>query len=279
MSLLKNGGSYIQSLPGSVIPRLALQTIRAITTKSPDYTRTNWSYQRIPRQIPNMNIPGFLKDGKVRRGQGRSGRNITGKITVRHRGGGHQQTYRIIDFIRAPLVPEKNQPLVIKEKVLEIGYDPCRSARIAMLAGNSQNRQKLIVAPHELKVGDILTSSRKSPESLANLKVGDAYPLGTLPIGTVVHNIELKPGKGAQMARAAGTYAQIMRKNLDEVIVRLPSKVEKSVVPECLGTIGRASNIEHKNRVIGKAGRNRWLNKRPKGQTGKDRWLWKKKRV
>lgn len=254
----------------------------AFSTSSTVEGRTHYSYMKIPRSIPNMKLPGYLKDGSVRRHNGRSGRNHSGKITVRHRGGGHSQTYRIIDFVRAPF--DRNTANtetfpVIKEKVLQVGYDPCRSARIALVAGNGSNKQKLLIAPDTIQVGDIVTSHRGKPASLALLKPGDAYPLKYLPIGTVVHNIELKPGKGAQMARAAGTSAQLIRKTDTTAIIRLPSKVEKEIDSLCMASVGRVSNIDRKNRVIGKAGRNRWLNRRPKGQTGIDRTHWKKKRV
>ncbi|EDO48947.1 predicted protein, partial [Nematostella vectensis] len=191
------------------------------------------------------------------------GRNSSGQIVLRHRGGGHSQNYRIIDFIRAPLCITGEAVTPIKDKVLQVGYDPCRSARIALVAGNGSNQEKLVIAPDEIQVGDVMTASRGKPESLALLKPGDAYPLCFLPIGTVVHNIELYPGKGAQLARAAGTSAQLIRKTNETAVVRLPSKVEKEVSSKCLASVGRVSNIERKNRVIGKAGRNRWLNRRP----------------
>lgn len=249
------------------------------STTSTAEGRTHYSFMKIPRSIPNMKIPGYLKDGSIRRHNGRSGRNHSGKITVRHRGGGHSQTYRIIDFVRAPFEKNIESFPVIKEKVLQIGYDPCRSARIALVAGNGSNKQKLLIAPDTVQVGDVITSHRGKPASLALLKPGDAYPLKYLPIGTVVHNIELQPGKGAQLARAAGTSAQLIRKTDNTAIIRLPSKEEKEIDSLCMASIGRVSNIDRKNRVIGKAGRNRWLNRRPKGQTGIDRTHWKKKRV
>ncbi|XP_031563702.1 39S ribosomal protein L2, mitochondrial-like [Actinia tenebrosa] len=253
--------------------------VSAFSTSSPLVGRTHYSFMKIPRSIPNMPVPRYLKDGTMRRHKGRSGRNHSGKISIRHRGGGHSQTYRIIDFVRAPFMKGAENPPLIKEKVLQVGYDPCRSARIALVAGNGSNRQKLLIAPDTVQVGDIVTSHRGKPESLALLKPGDAYPLKYLPIGTVVHNIELKPGKGAQLARAAGTSAQLIRKSKDTAVVRLPSKEEKVISDLCMASVGRVSNIDRKNRVIGKAGRNRWLNRRPKGQTGIDRTHWKKKRV
>ena len=254
---------------------------RSFSTSIGCQGRTHYSYQRIPRSIPNMSLPASLKAGKIRRHAGRSGRNNLGHAVVRHRGGGHSQTYRLVDFLRVPIknVKTSSELPVIQDKVLQLGYDPCRSARIALVAGNGCNHRKLIVAPHDLKVGDIIKASRDKPMSLAYLKPGDAYPLASLPVGTIVHNVELRPGAGAQLVRAAGTCAQIIRKTKNTVLIRLPSKAEKEINSKCLATIGRISNIEHKNRVIGKAGRNRWLNRRPKGQTGKGRALWKKKRV
>ena len=136
-----------------------------------------------------------------------------------------------------------------------------------------------ISAPHEMKVGDVITAFRGKPQSIARLKPGDAYPLAHLPIGTVVYNVELQPGKGAQLVRAAGTCAQILNKTETTARLRLPSKQEKDIPLDCLATLGRVSNIDHENRVIGKAGRNRWLNRKPKGQTGINRTLWRKKRV
>lgn len=266
----------------SALQPLRSVVIRSISTSFINKGRTHYSYQRIPRSIANMDIPTSLKSGKIRRHDGRSGRNNSGHAVIRHRGGGHSQTYRVVDFLRAPLVAKGStmpDPQVVQDKVLQVGYDPCRSARIALVAGNGSNQQKLIVAPQDLKVGDVLTASRLKPTSLAHLKPGDAYPLATLPIGTIVHNVELQPGAGAQLVRAAGTCAQIIRKSNTTAVIRLPSKAEKELNSKCLATVGRVSNVDHKNRVIGKAGRNRWLNRRPKGQTGKGRALWKKKRV
>lgn len=253
--------------------------LRGITASAASCGRTAYSFIRKRQGIPNMPIPKYLKDGLVRRGIGRSGRNNTGRITIRHRGGGHPQTYRIIDFVRAPLEDEAKATRVIKDKILQIGYDPCRSARIALCAGNGSDKQKLVIAPDGVEVGDVLTASRSSPASISRIRPGDAYPLGKLPIGTVVHNVELQPGKGAQLARAAGTSVQLIRKTEEHAVIQLPSKKEKSVSINCLATVGRASNIDHRHEIVGKAGRSRWLGRRPKGKTGKDRWLWTKKRV
>ena len=254
-------------------------SVRVFSTSMVSEGRTHYSFVRVPRSMGNIPVPSSLKDGKVRRHMGRSGRNDSGQIVIRHRGGGHSQTYRIIDFVRAPELKKNEEPMAIKDKVLHIGYDPCRSGRIALVAGDGGNKMKLITAPHEVKVGDVVTASRGKPQSIARLKPGDAYPLEHLPIGTLVHNVELRPGKGAQLVRAAGTCAQLIHKTNTFARLRLPSKEEKDVPLGCLASLGRVSNIDHKNRVIGKAGRNRWLNRRPKGQTGLNRTHWKKKRV
>lgn len=251
----------------------------SFSTSSVSEGRTHYSFVRVPRSIGNIPIPSSLKDGTVRRHRGRSGRNDSGKVVIRHRGGGHSQTYRIVDFVRAPDLKQNEEARTIRDKVLHIGYDPCRSGRIALVAGDGANKMKIIIAPHELKIGDVVTASRGKPQSIARLKPGDAYPLEHLPIGTLVHNVELRPGHGAQLVRAAGTCAQLVLKTDKIARLRLPSKEEKDVPLRCLASLGRVSNIDHKNRVIGKAGRNRWLNVRPKGQTGLNRTHWKKKRV
>lgn len=256
-----------------------LVKVRSIFSSVVSNGRSAYSYVREGRRIPNMPVPKYLKDGLVRRGIGRSGRNNTGRITIRHRGGGHPQTYRIIDFLRVPFEQNNKETKTIKDKILHIGYDPCRSARIALCAGDGSNQQKLVIAADGVEVGDILTASRTEPVSISRIKPGDAYPLGTLPIGSIVHNVELSPGKGAQLARSAGTSVQLIRKTEDHAVIQLPSKKEKNVSLDCLATVGRASNIDHSHSIIGKAGRSRWLGRRPKGKTGKDRWLWTKKRV
>lgn len=253
---------------------------RAFSTSMVSEGRTHYSYIRVPRSMPNIPIPGYLKDGTVKRNHRKSGRDPdTGRIVIRHKGGGHAQTYRIVDFVRVPALEESEEPTKIRDKVLHIGYDPCRSGRIALVAGDGSNKMKIITAPHEMKVGDVVTASRGKPESIARLKPGDAYPLAHLPIGTLVYNVELQPGKGAQLVRSAGTCAQILNKTETTARLRLPSKEEKDIPLGCLASLGRVSNIDHKNRIIGKAGRNRWLNKKPKGQTGMNRTLWRKKRV
>ena len=253
--------------------------LRSFSTSLVSEGRTHYSFVRVPRSIGNIPIPSSLKDGSIRRHKGRSGRNDTGQIVIRHRGGGHAQTYRIVDFVRAPALKQNEEARLIRDKVLHIGYDPCRLGRIALVAGDGSNKMKIITAPHELEVGDLVTASRGKPQSIVKLKSGDAYPLEHLPIGSLVHNVELRPGNGAQLVRAAGTCAQLVLKTDKIARLRLPSKEEKDVPLRCLASLERVSSIDNKNRVIGKAGRNRWLNRRRKGQTGLNRTHWKKKRV
>ncbi len=178
------------------------------------------------------------------------GRNCYGRITARRRGGGHKRKYRIIDF--------KRNKIDVPAKVAAIEYDPNRSARIALLY-YMDGEKRYILAPKELSVGDVIISSEK-----ADIKVGNSMPMGNIPNGTIVHNIELHPGKGGQLCRAAGTYAQIIDKEEKYILLRLPSGEIRKVLASCRATIGQVGNIEHENIKIGKAGRNRYLNKRPK---------------
>ena len=177
------------------------------------------------------------------------GRNNQGRITVRFRGGGHKRKYRIIDF--------KRDKWGVPAKVAAIEYDPNRSARIALLH-YADGEKRYILAPEGLKVGDTVMSG---PD--AEIKVGNALPLKNIPLGTFIHNVELIPGKGGQIARAAGTYAQLMAKEGDYAHIRLPSGEVRLIHVNCMATIGQVGNIDHENIVIGKAGRNRWLGKRP----------------
>ena len=241
--------------------------------------RTQWSYTRPRNTHMHMDLEKHLIDGKFYRSQKKGGRGEDGRIKIRHIGGGHQRNFRIVDLVRVPLLKDE-QSKVIKDRILQIGYDPFRTANIALVAGNGSNKTKLIVCPYLAKVGDILTASREKPESLARMIPGDAYPLEHLPIGTMVHNIESTPGEGAKYARSAGMYATIVQKTPEnKVVLKFNSGTRTEVVVDmkCLAVIGRVSNIDKKKEVIGKAGRNRWLNRRPKGQTGKDRWHHKKK--
>ncbi|MCL6516871.1 50S ribosomal protein L2 [Alicyclobacillus sp.] len=179
----------------------------------------------------------------------RAGRNHQGKITVRHRGGGHKRMYRIIDF--------KRNKDGVPAKVATIEYDPNRSARIALLF-YADGEKRYIIAPLGLKVGDVVMSG---PD--ADIRPGNALPLANIPVGTVVHNIELKPGKGGQLARAAGAAAQVMAKEGDYATIRLGSGEMRLVRLECRATVGQVGNLDHENVNIGKAGRSRWLGRRP----------------
>ncbi|MBM4286763.1 MAG: 50S ribosomal protein L2 [Deltaproteobacteria bacterium] len=179
----------------------------------------------------------------------KGGRNNYGRVTARHRGGGHKRLYRIIDFKRN----KENVPA----KVASIEYDPNRSSRIALLHYLDGDK-RYILAPVDLKVGDMVLSS---PE--ADIKPGNALPLRNIPLGTQVHNIELKPGKGGQMARAAGASAQLVAREGNYAQLKLPSGEVRVVHVNCKATIGQLSNVEHENLSIGKAGRKRWLGKKP----------------
>ena len=178
-----------------------------------------------------------------------AGRNNRGKITVRHQGGGSRRKYRIIDFKRN----KDNIPATVKT----IEYDPNRTANIALLV-YADGTKTYIIAPNELKVGDVLYSG---PE--ADIKVGNTLPLANIPVGTIIHNIELKAGKGAQLCRAAGNGAQLMAKEGDYAQVRLPSGEVRKIRMECRATIGEVGNIDHELVTIGKAGRKRHMGIRP----------------
>jgi large subunit ribosomal protein L2 len=178
------------------------------------------------------------------------GRNNLGRITCRHRGGGHKRFYRVIDF--------KRNKDSVPAKVATIEYDPNRSARIALLH-YVDGEKRYIIAPEGLKVGNIVVSGAE-----ADIKVGNALPLRNIPPGTPIHNIELKKGKGAQIVRSAGTSAVIMAKEKKYAQVRLPSGEVRLVHLDCKATIGVIGNADHGNISIGKAGRSRWLGRRPK---------------
>lgn len=179
----------------------------------------------------------------------RAGRNSQGRITVRHRGGGHKRLYRLIDFKR-----DKDG---IPGRVATIEYDPNRSANIALIHYHD-GEKRYIIAPKGLKVGmDIMSG----PD--ADIKVGNALPLENIPVGTVIHNIELKPGKGGQLVRAAGTSAQVLGKEGKYVLVRLASGEVRMILGKCRATVGEVGNEQHELINIGKAGRSRWLGRRP----------------
>ncbi len=180
------------------------------------------------------------------------GRNNLGRITSRRRGGGHKRRYRLIDF--------KRNKFNMTGEVIAIEYDPNRSSRIALIQ-YEDNEKRYIIAPDGLKVKDSIISSK---DSKVEFKTGNALLLKDIPDGMLVHNIELKPGKGAQMARSAGTYARIMAKENKMVSLKLPSSEIRMVSEDCLATLGTVGNKSHENIKIGKAGRSRWLGKRPK---------------
>lgn len=177
------------------------------------------------------------------------GRNNAGRITSRFRGGGHKRMYRIIDFKR-----DKDN---IPAKVAAIEYDPNRSAFIALLH-YLDGEKRYIIAPLGLKPGDVVESGPN-----ADIKVGNALPLQNIPVGTTVHNVELTPGRGGQLARSAGTSAQLMAKEGKYATLRLPSGETRLVLLTCRATIGQVGNVDHENVSIGKAGRSRWLGRRP----------------
>ena len=178
------------------------------------------------------------------------GRNNSGRITCRHRGGGHKRAYRIIDF--------KRNKFDIPAKVASIEYDPNRSAWIALLH-YADGEKRYIIAPVGLKVNDTVISSETT-----EVKVGNSMLLKNIPLGTFVHNIELKEGKGGQIARGAGAYAQLMAREKNYAQLKLPSGEIRLVRIECRATLGQVSNVEHENITIGKAGKSRWLGRRPK---------------
>lgn len=179
----------------------------------------------------------------------KGGRNSYGRITVRHQGGGAKQKYRVIDF--------KRDKEGIKAKVVSIEYDPNRTANIALLH-YLDGEKRYIIAPVGLNVGDMVESGES-----ADIKSGNALPLANMPVGTLIHNIELKPGKGGQLVRAAGNAAQLMAKEGGYAQVRLPSGEVRMVRLGCKATVGQVSNLEHENISIGKAGRKRWMGVRP----------------
>ncbi|UDL95596.1 MULTISPECIES: 50S ribosomal protein L2 [Lichenihabitans] len=186
-----------------------------------------------------------LTEGKSSAG----GRNNTGRITVRFRGGGHKQTYRIIDF--------KRRKLDMVAKVERIEYDPNRTSFIALIR-YEDGEQNYIIAPQRLAVGDDVVAGNQ-----VDVKPGNAMPLASIPVGTIVHNVEMKIGKGAAIARSAGTYAQIVGRDQGYVILRLNSGEQRLIHGQCFGTVGAVSNPDHMNINYGKAGRRRWLGRRP----------------
>ncbi len=188
--------------------------------------------------------------GLIKANRRSSGRNCNGRITCRHRGGGHKRHYRIIDF--------KRDKIGVPAKVAAIEYDPNRSARIALLH-YSDGEKRYILAPLSLSIDDVVMSG---PE--ADIKPGNSLPLQSIPLGTHIHNIELREGKGGQIVRSAGTFAQLMAKEDKYALIKLPSGEVRMVLSRCKASIGQLGNMIHANVSLGKAGRKRWQGKRPR---------------
>jgi large subunit ribosomal protein L2 len=202
---------------------------------------TGSTFEEVTRDTPEKSLLRPLKN--------RAGRNFRGKITVRRRGGGHKRRYRIVDF--------KRDKTGVPARVDSIEYDPNRSARIALLA-YADGEKRYIVAPMGLMVGNIVSSGAD-----AEIRVGNAVPISRIPLGTQIHNIELQPGRGGQLVRSAGTSAQLIAKEGSYAQVRLPSGEVRKVLQRCMATIGQVGNVDHGHITLGKAGRSRWLRRRP----------------
>ena len=204
--------------------------------------KTVSTFEEITRKKPEKSlVKGMTKTG---------GRNCYGRLTSRHIGGGHKQKYRLIDF--------KRDKFNITAKVASIEYDPNRSSRVALLH-YADGEKRYILSPVGLKVGDTIMAGENAP-----IQIGNALPLKNIPVGSIVHNIELKIGKGGQLARSAGTYCQFMAKEGNYAQIKLPSNEVRIVHVNCFATIGQIGNIDHSNISIGKAGRTRWLGRRSK---------------
>jgi large subunit ribosomal protein L2 len=204
--------------------------------------QTYSTFEEITRSTPEKSLLKPLRK--------KGGRNVNGRITARRRGGGHKRHYRMIDF--------KRDKTGIPAKVATIEYDPNRSARIALLH-YVDGEKRYILAPANLTVGDMVESG---PE--ADIKPGNCLPLSNVPLGTHIHNIELRVGKGGQIVRSAGTYAQLMAKEDPYALIKLPSGEVRKVLLKCQATIGQLGNVIHENLSLGKAGRGRWKGHRPK---------------
>ncbi len=203
---------------------------------------TGYTFEEITRSKPEKSLLRPLRR--------KAGRNAYGRITVRHRGGGHARRYRVIDFRR--------DKFGVPARVASIEYDPNRSARIALLF-YVDGEKRYILAPLGLRVGDTVVSDKQTVE----ISVGNAMALSNIPLGTVVHNVELYAGRGGQLVRAAGASAQVLAKEGNYVTLRMPSGEMRLVRKECMATIGQVGNVEHSNIKLGKAGRKRWRGWRP----------------
>ena len=202
---------------------------------------TGSTFEEVTRDAPEKSLLRPLKN--------RAGRNFRGKITVRRRGGGHKRRYRVVDF--------KRDKTGVPARVDSVEYDPNRSARIALLA-YADGEKRYIVAPMGLMVGNIVSSGAD-----AEIRVGNAVPIYRIPLGTQIHNIELQAGRGGQLVRSAGTSAQLIAKEGSYAQVRLPSGEVRRVLQRCMATIGQVGNVDHGHITLGKAGRSRWLRRRP----------------
>ena len=220
---------------------MALKKFKPITPARRYYTVADFS-QLTKNKKPERSL--------VAKKTNTGGRNSGGRMTNINRGGGHKQRYRVIDFRR-------NDKLNIPGKVVSIEYDPNRTARIALI-NYADGEKRYILAPRGLRVGSQIIASET-----AEIKTGNALPLKSIPTGQAIHNIELKPGKGGQLVRSAGSAAQLVAKEGKYGLIKLPSSEMRKVLIECYATIGEVGNSEHQNIKIGKAGRSRWLNRRP----------------
>lgn len=218
---------------------MAIKTYKPITPSQ--RAMTGYSFEEITKEKPEKALTRPMKSS--------AGRNNRGVTTVRHRGGGHKRRYRVVDFRR--------DKIGVPARVVSIEYDPNRSARIALLT-YADGEKRYILAPLEVRVGDVLMSGEQ-----AEIRPGNALPLDRIPLGTLVHNVELHKGKGGQIVRAAGTAARLLSKDGDYVQLRLPSGEVRMIRRDCMATIGQVGNTEHNNIALGKAGRNRWLGRRP----------------
>ncbi len=219
---------------------MGIKKLKPVTPASRQ--RSLSDFENITKSKPEKSLTSPLKKS--------GGRNNMGRMTSRHRGGGHKRRYRIIDFARDKM----NMPA----EVLAIEYDPNRSARIALLK-YEDGEKRYILAPDKLKVGQTVIAGEK-----VDPKPGNAMQLRNMPMGTVVHNVELWPGKGGIMVRGAGTFAQLTAKEGKYVSLRLPSGETRMILAHCMATVGAVGNAEHANISKGKAGKNRWLGKRPR---------------
>jgi large subunit ribosomal protein L2 len=219
---------------------MAIRLYRAYTPGTRN--RTVSTFNEITKDYPEKSL--------VVKKHSRKGHNNQGRITSRHRGGGHKRQYRLIDF--------KRNKINTVATVASVEYDPNRNARIALLHYLDGDKS-YILHPRALRIGSTIMSGPNAP-----IEVGNALPLHAIPLGTAVHNIEITPGRGGQIVRAAGTYAQIVAKDGEFVTVKLPSSEVRIIRKQCYASIGQVGNIDASNITIGKAGRNRWLGKKPK---------------